>query len=130
MNYFETLQTQAEQRGNIACVGFDPVLEQFPASLYTPHTKKIDTEKTITTFFNSLLNGFESENILPATIKPNIAYYEQYGFEGLRALQEIIATCKKLNVSVLLDAKRGDIGKTSKGYAKAVFAFWKVAEVT
>ena len=38
--------------------------------------------------------------------------------------------CKELGIPVLLDAKRGDIGKTSKAYAKALFDFWKADAIT
>ncbi|MEM2963506.1 MAG: orotidine-5'-phosphate decarboxylase, partial [Candidatus Anstonellales archaeon] len=56
-------------------------------------------------------------------IKPNYAFFAQYGFDGLRALKRIIDSYKK-TYPVILDAKRSDIGKTSEAYAKEVFLFW------
>lgn len=52
--------------------------------------------------------------------KPNIAFYEAYGVKGWQSLEKTIAYIPK-DIFVLADAKRGDIGNTSKMYAKAFF---------
>src|SRR3989344_5062090 len=96
MNYNELLKTKAEEFGSIACVGLDPVLEKIPI--------KGNPEEVITKFYLDILDAFVSENVLPGAIKPNIAYYEQFGFEGLRALKKIIEYCKEKGFIVILDA--------------------------
>ena len=63
-------------------------------------------------------------------LKPNIAFYEQYGFEGLRALKTIIDYARQQKIPIILDAKRGDIGATSKAYAKAAFEDLKADAIT
>ncbi|MBU0953354.1 MAG: orotidine-5'-phosphate decarboxylase [Nanoarchaeota archaeon] len=122
MTYLDLLRTTTERTGSIICVGLDPVLEKIPI--------KGNPEKVITKFYTDLFEAFQSENVLPGAIKPNIAFYEQYGFEGLRALQNVITIWRAANIPIILDAKRGDIGKTSAAYAKACFVFWNVDAVT
>ena len=104
MNYTEQLKQHAEQKQSIVCMGLDPVLNKIPIE-GTP-------EQKLTRFYLEILNALESENTFPASIKPNIAFYEQYGLDGLRALKTIIKAYKNKNIPVILDAKRGDIGKT------------------
>lgn len=123
MNFVELLQERAEQTKSMVCVGLDPMLERIPI---TSGSVKERIEK----FFLGLLDAFVSEGVEPAMIKPNIAFYEQYGFEGLQALKTIIAAHQKKGTPVILDAKRGDIGKTSEAYAKALFEFWNADAIT
>jgi orotidine-5'-phosphate decarboxylase len=54
-----------------------------------------------------------------AIIKPQAAFFEQLGPEGMRALHAIIQHAQQHNLDVLLDGKRGDIGTTAEGYADA-----------
>lgn len=131
MNYIESLTSRAEKVGNIICVGLDPEIDKLPSTGCKEfEEKQLHPGKAISKFYIDMLNAFVNFNVIPAILKPNIAFYEQYGFEGLKALEQIIKTCKKLNIPVILDAKRGDIGKTSKAYAKAVFDIWKADAIT
>ena len=61
--------------------------------------------------------------------KPNIAFYEQFGLEGLEALRRTLAVIPD-DIPVLLDAKRGDIGSTATAYARAAFEVLGVDAVT
>jgi len=54
-------------------------------------------------------------------IKPQVAYYERYGADGLRLMKETSINLKKAGNVLIYDAKRGDIGATSSAYAKAYF---------
>ena len=122
MSFLEALKQRTEQTKSIVCVGLDPVLERIPI-------ESGDVKEKITKFYLDLLEAFVSE-AEPAIVKPNIAFYEQYGFEGLKALKEIINAYKEKGIPVLLDAKRGDIGKTSAAYEKSIFEFWDADAVT
>ena len=62
-------------------------------------------------------------------VKPNIAFYEQFGTDGLRALEQTIAIIPE-DMPILLDAKRGDIGNTASAYAKAAFEVLGVDAIT
>ncbi|MFI3206219.1 MAG: orotidine-5'-phosphate decarboxylase, partial [Clostridia bacterium] len=57
-------------------------------------------------------------DIVPA-VKPQAAYYEMYGWQGVKALSETIAYAKSKGMFVITDGKRNDIGTTMEAYAKA-----------
>lgn len=54
-----------------------------------------------------------------AIVKPQIAFFEQLGWPGLRVLASVVEHCRARGLLVLLDAKRGDIGSTAAAYAAA-----------
>lgn len=123
MSYLDLLKRTSEDTNSILCMGIDPVLEKIPLTEGTAESK-------ITEFYLGILDEMIAQQIKPAAVKPNIAYFEQYGFDGLRALKEIIGAYSTENIPIILDAKRGDIGKTAEAYAKAVFDFWEADAVT
>lgn len=55
-------------------------------------------------------------------IKPQAGLFERHGWQGMRALANVCAAAKAHDLIVLMDAKRGDIGSTAEGYAKAYLA--------
>lgn len=57
-----------------------------------------------------------------AIVKPQIAFFEQLGWRGIRMLDGICRRAREAGLLVLLDAKRGDIGSTAEGYAAAYLA--------
>ncbi len=114
MNYTELLESTAEKSGSIVCFGIDPIIEKMPG-------------KDIARFYSEILDAVAG-NI--AAVKPNYAFFAQYGFSGLKALEKIISAAKKKKLPVILDAKRGDIGKSSEAYSKEVFGFWEADAVT
>jgi orotidine-5'-phosphate decarboxylase len=52
-------------------------------------------------------------------VKPQLAFYEARGLEGMRAFCEVVKTARRLGLITIADAKRGDIGTTSAAYAEA-----------
>lgn len=52
-------------------------------------------------------------------VKPQVAFFEQFGSAGMAALEEVIGACRGAGTLVIADAKRGDIGSTMAGYARA-----------
>lgn len=122
MNYLEKLKLKAREHDSIICMGIDPVLDKIPING--------NTEQVIVRFYTGILNILIKQNTKPAIVKPNIAFFEQYGFEGLRALKELVFRYQEAGIPVILDAKRADIGKTSTAYAKAIFDFWDADAVT
>lgn len=55
-------------------------------------------------------------DLVPA-VKPQIAMYEQFGIEGIKAFEKTVAYCQEKDLVVIADIKRGDIGSTSAAYA-------------
>ncbi len=121
MSFIELCKERYVKCKSILCIGLDPVIEKIPFK------DKTNIEKTISDFFYSIIDNFHEYAI---AVKPNIAFYEQYGIEGYKSLQNIINRAKKFNIPVILDAKRGDIGNTSKAYAKSIFEELNVDAVT
>lgn len=119
MLFTEKLRQKAGEANSIVCLGMDPVIDKIPL--------KLDVQKNITKFYADILEA-TADKIGAA--KPNYAFFAQYGFPGLKALKEIISICKKKNVITILDAKRGDTGKSSEAYAKEIFDFWKADAAT
>ena len=119
----EYLERTARQNKSLACFGLDPAIERIPL-------KEGNAEQKIVNFYTEILDACEAEGCLPGAVKPNYAFFAQYGFEGLRALKQVIDRAKKMKLPVLLDGKRGDIGNSSKAYAQELFGFWQADAVT
>jgi len=122
MTFAERLKLRAHDVGNILCMGLDPVLSRIPI--------EGNPEEVIVKFYSDILDALKSEKVFPATVKPNAAFYEQYGLDGMRALKEITKKYKDAGFHICLDAKRADIGNTSRAYANAIFDELQMDSVT
>lgn len=123
MNYCESLQWFTQKYNSIVCMGLDPVIEDIPFF-------KDSIQKTIYTFYEDILNKCFASHIFPSCVKPNYAFYAQYGMEGILALIDIIKLFHTEGFPVILDVKRGDIGKTAQAYARESFEFFGADAVT
>ncbi len=124
-DYVASLHGFAQKNNSIVCLGADPVLEKLPHP-------EMGTEDRIAGFFSDIFTGIREsgdKKTAIAAVKPNYAYFAQYGFEGLRALKRVIDDAKQ-DWHVILDVKRGDIGSTSTAYAKEAFDFWGADAMT
>ncbi|MBM3228867.1 orotidine-5'-phosphate decarboxylase [Candidatus Parvarchaeota archaeon] len=127
MGYIEFLADCAKANRSIVCLGLDPILEKLPPSV-------AGREERIVGFFSEIVDAALCEQQVLAgasigAIKPNYAYFAQYGFDGLRALKALIDRYKG-KVPIIFDGKRGDIGRSSEAYAKEVFDFWNADATT
>jgi len=120
MNFTTKLRKSAEKNNSIVCLGMDPVIEKIPF-------EEKNNGKKIIKFYGDIIEAVAG-NV--SAVKPNYAFFAQYGFPGLRALKKVIGISRKKKLPVILDAKRGDIGKSSEAYAREVFDFWKADAVT
>lgn len=118
------LVRSAEERKTVLCFGIDPDMPKMEAAI--GHGKT--AEETITPYFHPIIEKLLDENAITA-LKPNYAYFAQYGFVGLYALEDIISHYRG-KVPVILDGKRGDIGKSSEAYAREAYDFWGADAVT
>jgi orotidine-5'-phosphate decarboxylase len=123
MSFASLLESRIEACKNPVCFGLDPVLSLIPAEAGTPEDK-------IRKFYFDILEEFLKRNITPAVVKPNSAYYECVSIPAMQVLAEIIATYRKEGMPVILDAKRGDIGKSSEAYSKAAFDVYGANAIT
>jgi len=123
MSFVSLLESRIDACKNPVCFGLDPVLSLIPAEASTPEDK-------IRKFYFDILEEFLKRNVKPAVVKPNSAYYECVSILAMQVLAEIIATYRKEGIPVILDAKRGDIGKSSEAYSKAAFGVYGADAVT
>jgi orotidine-5'-phosphate decarboxylase len=123
MGYLESLQSSALERKSIACFGLDPDLSLFP------ELSAKSAEEKIISFFSQIIDASLAESNSISALKPNYAYFAQYGFEGLRAMKSLIEKYSG-HLPIILDAKRGDIGKSSAAYASEAFDFWGADALT
>ncbi|HUV42636.1 MAG TPA: orotidine-5'-phosphate decarboxylase [Patescibacteria group bacterium] len=112
------------QQGNFVCVGLDSDFSKIPLGIRTD-----SIERTMTVFNRAII---EATYDLVCAYKPNIAFYEAQGEQGMRALARTINFIKDFHpdIPVILDAKRGDIGNTNLGYIKAAFDELRADAVT
>lgn len=115
--FADRLQERIDAMENPTCLGLDPMLSYLPESLL----KKYDHQEegicqVLSQFCGELI--LSVADIVPA-VKPQIAYFEQYGIGGLRALKSVINLAKAEGMLVILDGKRNDIGSTAAAYSRA-----------
>jgi orotidine-5'-phosphate decarboxylase len=122
MSYAQKLENRINSIGNSICLGMDPVLSKIPL--------EGSPEEKVRTFYLSLLDSLDKYKVYPAAVKPNAAYFEAISVEAQKVLQELILECTQRGIIVVLDAKRGDIGKSSSAYAEAAFDVFKADCIT
>ena len=99
--------------GSLVCVGLDPEFERIPARFK-------DDEWPLFAFNRWII---EQTHAYAAAYKPNMAFYEARGTQGLRSLELTMEYLRQEHPEVftICDAKRGDIGNTNRGYAVSIF---------
>lgn len=106
---------------NPTVAGLDPKLSYIPAHIkedcYAQHGKTLEGAAAALLAFNKGLIDALCD-IVPA-VKPQCAYYEMYGWQGVKALHDTIAYAKEKGMFVITDGKRNDIGTTMEAYATA-----------
>ncbi len=101
------------RKQSFLCIGLDPELSRLPACL-------ADEEDPVFEFNRRIIDATHRYAV---AYKPNFAFYESYGARGMAALEKTVRYISRLDSTlfIIADAKRGDIGNTSKMYARAVF---------
>lgn len=104
------------------CVGLDTDINKIPA-----HLKNED--EPIFAFNKAIIDATAPYCV---AYKPNLAFYECYGLKGMLAFEKTIQYIKENhpNHFIIADAKRGDIGNTSKMYAQTFFEEYNLDSVT
>ena len=114
MNFVEKLTNTARKNKSLLCVGLDP-------------DPKLTPENVSVFEFNKAIIDATAD--LVCAYKPNIAFYEALGNEGLDALKQTVKYVPD-DIPVIVDAKRGDIGNTAKAYARALFDYFSFDATT
>jgi orotidine-5'-phosphate decarboxylase len=107
------------QKKSLLCVGLDTDLHKIPAHL-------LDYEDPIFEFNKAVIDATKDYCV---AYKPNLAFYESLGPKGWISLEKTMQYIPK-DIFTIADAKRGDIGNTSKMYAKTFFVYFDFDAVT
>ena len=110
-------------KDKFVCIGLDPDYSKLPKSI------KGESSERIFKFNKAIID--KTHDIVLA-YKPNSAFYEAQGIDGIGALKKTVNYVKKKypEVPVILDAKRADIGNTNNGYVKFAFDYLRVDGLT
>lgn len=110
----DRLHKEVKEKGNV-CVGLDTHLDYIPEEMKKSYG---NTGEIIFQFNKRIIDCTED---ITAIYKLQIAYYESYGIEGLKAYKRTLEYLKDINALSIGDVKRGDIATTADMYAKAHF---------
>lgn len=113
------LINQIKRKQSFLCIGLDSDINKIPAHF-------LDYDDPILAFNKQIIDATKDFCV---AYKPNIAFYESLGTKGWQILEETLSYIPK-DIFTIADAKRGDIGNTSKMYAKAFFEHMDFDAVT
>jgi orotidine-5'-phosphate decarboxylase len=110
MNHVQLFSNIVRKR-SFLCVGLDTEIEKVPAFLKKKKDPVFEFNKCI----------IDTTNKYAVAYKPNVAFYESNGSKGWKSLEATVSYIRENypDIFIIADAKRGDIGNTSKMYAKA-----------
>lgn len=113
---------QIKKKRSFLCIGLDTDIQKLPKHLN-------DTSDPVFTFNKEIIDYTHD---LAVAYKPNLAFYEALGAEGLISLDKTVKYIrdKYPDLFIIADAKRGDIGNTSNLYARAFFDHFDFDAIT
>lgn len=121
MNFLEKLLMASRQHNSLLCVGLDPEPDRFPANL-----RSMPVAQAVVHFCQAII---EATAPYVCAYKPNLAFFEVLGPEGMYVFQEVLRAIPA-PVPIIADAKRGDLGNTARNYAAALFDVYGCDAVT
>jgi orotidine-5'-phosphate decarboxylase len=107
--------------GSVLVAGCDPMIEKFPSFILDEADSRSNTSAD---FVSRALDRFVDVFVAAVTnrvaaVKPNSAFFEQYGLAGLTSLKRLCELLRAAQLPIVMDAKRGDIGSTAAAYSAA-----------
>ncbi|MFV0444000.1 MAG: orotidine-5'-phosphate decarboxylase [Planctomycetaceae bacterium] len=127
-HYADRLQQQLRIKSTPALVGLDPRFDQIPAAVKSQVPAGLSPCETQARAYELFCRKIIDivAPLVPA-VKPQVAFFEECGPAGMQALWNVIQHARRQGLIVIADAKRGDIGSTAQGYARAWLAGADVA---
>ena len=127
---FDRLIDAIRQKQNPTVAGLDPKLEYIPSYIVKGAIEEYGetlegAAAAVFTYNCGLIDALA--DIVPA-VKPQAAYYERFGWPGMRALAQTIEYARQKGMYVISDGKRNDIGSTMEAYAAAHLGRVKVGD--
>jgi len=116
--YFgDRLADAVERKRSQLVVGLDPQVDLLPVELRGDvHLGREHAAEAFGRFCRGVIDAVAPYVV---AVKPQSAFFEELGADGVRALEDVCAYARQAGLLVILDAKRGDIGSTSRAYAAA-----------
>jgi orotidine-5'-phosphate decarboxylase len=109
--FSDRLAAAVERKRSQLCVGLDPRVDLFPVELRGEPPAEA-TER----FCRGIVDAVAPHAV---AVKPQLAFFEALGAEGMGAFEEVCAYARAAELLVIVDGKRGDIGSTARAYATA-----------
>ena len=118
----DLLAGSCESTGSIACVGLDPRPELIPGEIVRSAVAQTDDprQQVAIAFEEFMVSIVRVVAGHCAAVKPQAACYEAYGSAGWQVLERVVAEARRLEVPVILDAKRSDIGSSAVHYRQGL----------
>jgi len=128
--FIDLLIDAIKEKDNPTVVGLDPKLDFIPQFIKEKAFKEHGVNlkgaaQAIIEFNKGLIDALH--DIVPA-VKPQLAYYEMYGIEGLMAFEETVKYAKQKGMIVIADGKRNDIGTTAESYSAGFLGRTRIDE--
>jgi orotidine-5'-phosphate decarboxylase len=123
-HYATRLHAAIQQKATSALVGLDPRFDWLPPDVVAAARKRLDDPQAIAAaaFEEFCVRMIDVVAPLVPAVKPQAAFFEQYGPDGCLALARVMRYARAQGLIVICDAKRGDIGTTAEAYARAYLA--------
>lgn len=115
--FIDELIDKIREKNNPTVVGLDPQVYLIPKCIVESYINNVEAMGEVFWQFNKVV--IDAIGDLVPAVKLQIAFYEQWGIEGLKAYQKTIQYAKEKGLMVIGDIKRGDISSTAKAYALA-----------
>jgi orotidine-5'-phosphate decarboxylase len=113
----DRLAEAVERKHSQLVVGLDPVIDLLPVELAgDAHLGRAEAAEAFSRFCRGIIDAV---SIYAVGVKPQLAFFEALGSDGMRAFEDVCAYARTAGLIVIADAKRGDIGSTSRAYATA-----------
>ena len=126
-NAIDKLIDKIKEMNNPTVIGLDPRYDMIPKCIKEKYAENISGACDAIFEFNKRLID-ATYDIIPA-VKPQIAFYEMFGLEGIRTFNETCKYAKEKGMYVIADIKRGDIGTTAQGYSNAFIGKTPIGEI-
>src|ERR687887_2504435 len=115
--FADRLAEAVERKRSQLLVGLDPRPDLLPVELAgDAHVSRAAAADACGRFCRGIVDAVAPHVV---GVKPQLAFFEALGADGIRTFEEVCAYARSAGLLVLADAKRGDIGSTSRAYAAA-----------
>ncbi|MFN0196374.1 MAG: orotidine-5'-phosphate decarboxylase [Planctomycetaceae bacterium] len=123
-SYTRRLHAAVLEKKTPALVGLDPRFDQLPDDVVAAARRRgwTESETVAVAFEEFCCRIIDVVAPLVPAVKPQAAFFEEYGPAGCLALQRVNHHARKAGLIVICDAKRGDIGSTAEAYARGYIA--------